>query len=241
MMVKVAFFDAAGTLFETRDPVGASYARIAQRHGVAATAEQVNAAFRRVFHNAEGLAFGQGHSPDELRRLERNWWREIVAKTFAGLGTFSDFDAYFEELFSFFADPSNWRADPEAAPMLDALKRRGFALGLISNFDYRLYGIMRGLDLARFFDSITISSEAGFAKPSPRLFEAALDKYGVKPEEAIHVGDSEHLDVAGASAAGIAAILIDHNLAERISRSGRDVRISTLAAVPEVIAELPFA
>ena len=121
-MLKAIFFDAAGTLFETREPVGLSYARIAHRYGVEATAAEVNAAFRRAFRDAGALAFGRGHSPEELRELEREWWRGLVADTFAGMGAFSDFDAYFSELFAYFASPSNWRTEPDAAPTLASLK-----------------------------------------------------------------------------------------------------------------------
>jgi putative hydrolase of the HAD superfamily len=230
-MLKVVFFDAAGTIFETRTRVGESYARIAREYGVNATATQVGAGFRRAFHNAEGLAFGPGHNDPELRAMERRWWREIVAETFAGLGTFTDFDAYFDALFTFFGDPANWRADPEAAPTLQRLKSGGLELGVISNFDYRLYRILDGVGLGGYFDSITISSEAGYAKPSPKLFEAALARHNVAPGEALHVGDVEHLDVEGAQAAGIAAVLIDRSLPERISVEGRTTRISSLDAV----------
>src|SRR5438132_2566418 len=160
--VKAIFFDAAGTLFETREPVGVSYATIARRYGVDASAEDVNAAFRRTFHNAGALAFGPGRSAQDLRRLERHWWRELVAETFAGLGEFTDFEAYFEQLFRFFAEAAKWEADGEAASTLNTLRERGLVLGVISNFDFRLYRILDGLRLSRWFDSITISSEAGF-------------------------------------------------------------------------------
>ena len=113
-MLKAVFFDAAGTIFEARQPVGRSYARLAREFGVDTSEEAVSAAFRRVFHAAPPLAFGAGHPPAELRRLERQWWWARVADTFAGLGEFSDFDAYFDALFAFFADPAHWRADDEA-------------------------------------------------------------------------------------------------------------------------------
>jgi hypothetical protein len=61
---------------------------------------------------------------DELRRLERQWWRKIVADTFAGLGEFADFDAFFDALFAFFANPANWKPVPEAAAALSRLKAR---------------------------------------------------------------------------------------------------------------------
>jgi putative hydrolase of the HAD superfamily len=237
-MLKVVFFDAAGTIFETRAPVGESYARIAREYGVDATAAQVSAGFRRAFHNAEGLAFGPGHSGAELRELERRWWREIVAETFAGLGTFTDFDAYFDALFAFFGDPANWRADPQAAATLERLKAGGMQLGVVSNFDFRLYRILDGLGLSRYFDSITISSEAGYAKPSPKLFEAALTRHNASPGEALHVGDVEHLDVQGARAAGIAAVLIDRSMRERIRLADRTARISSLESVPDAAREM---
>src|SRR5208282_208598 len=103
-------------------------------------------------------------------------------------GEFRDFDAYFEALFAFFADSANWRADPEAREVLGRLKDSRVALGVISNFDYRLYGILEGLGLAAAFDSITISSEAGFAKPSAEVFRAALRKHSVQSAESMHVG-----------------------------------------------------
>ena len=239
-MLKAVFFDAAGTLFEPREPVGLSYARIAHEHGVDASAEAVSAGFRRAFHKASGLAFGPGHTGEELRRMERRWWRDIVADTFEGLGAFSDFEAYFDELFGFFADPANWVADPEAALVLRELSERGLKLGVISNFDHRLYRILDGLGLARQFDSITISSEAGWAKPSVELFRTALGKHAVSAAEALHVGDSEHLDLAGAAEAGIAAILIDRAAPARLSMAGRTARVAALSVVHEAAQRLMF-
>jgi putative hydrolase of the HAD superfamily len=233
--IKAVFFDAAGTLLETREPVGESYARIARGYGVDATAEAVNAAFRSAFRDASPLAFGPGLQPHELRRLERDWWSGLVAKTFAGIGQFTNFHDYFDSLFEFFADPANWVADCEALSTLSTLRERGLTLGVISNFDHRLYSILDGLGLRRCFDSITISSEAGSAKPSAKIFEIALRRHRLVAGEALHVGDSEHLDVAGAAAAGLPAVLVNPKLRERISITGRVAQVSTLREVANVI------
>src|SRR5277367_4902132 len=203
-MITAAFFDAAGTLFEAREPIGRTYARLARQFGLEASEDAVAASFRRAFGAAPGLAFGLGLRRDELRRLERHWWRDRVGETFAPLGNFRDFDAYFDALFSYFANPDSWIADLEAAPMLQRLKDDGLKLGVISNFDYRLYRILDGLDLTRYFDSITISSEAGYAKPRREVFDAALARTGVTVRDAMHVGDSEHLDFEPAAALGMA-------------------------------------
>jgi len=208
-MLRAVFFDAAGTLFHTREPAGLSYAKIARRFGVEADQRLVIDSFRRAFAAAPGLAFGSGYEAEELRELERDWWRHLVRATFAGLGDFADFEAYFDALFAFFADPANWIRDPDAPALLTAFRESGIALGVISNFDYRIYAILEALGLNRYFDSITISSEAGYAKPAPEIFRLALERHSLSAEEALHVGDSEPLDVGGALAAGVAVVLVD--------------------------------
>jgi putative hydrolase of the HAD superfamily len=237
-MLRTIFFDAAGTLFEPRMPIGESYARVAARHGVVTSAAAIGAGFRHAFHQSGGLAFGLGHSPDELRGLEYQWWHAVVAKSFAAIGTFNDFDAYFAELFAYFADPASWVADSDAAPLLNELKQMGYRLGVVSNFDYRLYGILNGLGLAPFFDSITISSEAGWAKPDPRIFAAALAQHGADPSEALHAGDVAHLDVAGAHAARIAAVLIDPAATPALTVDGRTATVNSLRRVADAARQL---
>jgi putative hydrolase of the HAD superfamily len=59
------------------------------------------------------------------------------------------------------------------------------------------------------FDAVVVSSETGWAKPSPRIYGAALAALGVAPREALMVGDRMLEDVEGAQAAGLAALLYD--------------------------------
>ena len=72
-MLTTIFFDAAGTLFETRRPVGEFYADVARKFGADVSGKTISAAFRHSFGNAPGLAFGPGRAAVELRRLEREW------------------------------------------------------------------------------------------------------------------------------------------------------------------------
>ena len=65
-----------------------------------------------------------------------------------------------------------------------------------------------GLELEPLLDGIVTSAGAGARKPSPAIFEQALALAGVRPDEAIHVGDTLDEDVAGARAAGIEPVLI---------------------------------
>jgi putative hydrolase of the HAD superfamily len=97
---------------------------------------------------------------------------------------------------------------PEVLPTLKDLRNRGLELGIVSNFDSRLFKVLKGLGLAEVFDTVTISSLAHAAKPSPKIFEVALEQHAVDPGEAMHVGDSVRDDVEGATKAGLAAVLL---------------------------------
>ncbi len=239
-MLKAVFFDAAGTLFDAREPVGHTYARIARKHGLRADDAQVSAGFRRAFSSTPGLAFGPGRRADEIRRLEREWWYGLVRRSFEGLGEFDSFDAFFEELFGYFGDPASWAPLPEAHSVLRRLKDTNLKLGIISNFDYRLYGILEGLALRPFFETVTISSEAGYAKPAPQIFATALSDLGVTSAEAVHIGDSEQMDIRGAQDAGLRAILIDTGSIGAPVSEHNVARVSSLAEMIEVMRLLRF-
>jgi putative hydrolase of the HAD superfamily len=103
------------------------------------------------------------------------------------------------------------RLDPDAIPLLDALRAHGLRLGLCSNAPYRvqsLHAQLAFLGLDAHLDAVTFSSEVGWRKPSPRIFAAALSALGTTPERTVMVGDSETADIAGAQAAGMRAVLI---------------------------------
>ena len=62
------------------------------------------------------------------------------------VGMFEGFDEFFEEVFARFAQAESWRLFPETLDVLKALKAcRGYELGIISNFDSRLFSVLRGL------------------------------------------------------------------------------------------------
>ena len=105
-------------------------------------------------------------------------------------------------------DAIHFDAYADAAPALRALRAGGLRLVVASNWDCSLPSVLEEAGLADLVDAVVPSAVAGAAKPDPRLFEAALDAAGCAPHEALHVGDSLENDVAGATAAGIAALLL---------------------------------
>ena len=101
--------------------------------------------------------------------------------------------------------------DPEAHRVLNTL-HRSKKLALVTNFDHppHVHSVLSKLGLTPYFDSVVISAEVGVKKPDPRIFDAALEQTGIKPEEIIYVGDTED-DTKAARAAGMVPILIQRD------------------------------
>ncbi|TAJ22930.1 MAG: HAD family hydrolase [Nitrospirae bacterium] len=238
--IKVVFFDAAGTLFHVKGSVAEVYLAYAEPYGVRRTPElleAVNAAFRRAFRDAPPPIFAVTE-PADIKRCERLWWFDVVHNVFYRVGMFEGFDEYFESVFQAFAGPQHWALCADTLGALKALKEDGYELGIISNFDTRLFSVLRGLGIADLFDTVTIASLAKAVKPAPRIFHLALDQHAVDPEEALHVGDSFRDDVEGARKAGLAAVLIDRGQAsDRIVQDATPM-IQTLDELPRLLATL---
>lgn len=209
--IRVVFFDAADTLFHVKGSVAEIYLRHAAEFGFAPTPDSLSAikqAFGRAFREAPPPIFA-ATEPAQIKHSERLWWFDIVHNVFYRVGMFDRFDDFFERVFQVFEEPRSWQLFPETVRTLTALRTQGVELGIISNFDSRLFSVLRGLELADMFDTITISSLAQAAKPAPKIFQLALEKHAVDPEEAVHVGDSLRDDVEGATKAGLRAVLLD--------------------------------
>ncbi|MGV3661517.1 MAG: HAD-IA family hydrolase [Prosthecobacter sp.] len=203
MPLQALFFDAAGTLIEPAEPVGATYARFAAQHGIQTDAVVVMQAFRAAWKASPPALHPPGQrSADD----DRGWWQALVADVFARvLGTplVEDvLERLFAALYDHFARPEAWVVFEDVLPTLEALSQNHHLL-VLSNFDRRLRSILAGHDLSRFFSQIILSSEVGAAKPHPRMFQAALAAAGCAPEECLHVGDDWKCDAEGAECAGI--------------------------------------
>lgn len=92
---------------------------------------------------------------------------------------------------------------PGANDLLNRLKA-DYRLGLVGDAQ-KLFTMpeLEELRMVEPFETIILSSETGFRKPSSKMFEVVLQALEVAPDEAIFVGDSLREDVAGAKAAGI--------------------------------------
>jgi len=103
-----------------------------------------------------------------------------------------------------------WSAkNPEADAVLKDLRGKNYRLGIISNADGRIKGLVNHLGMAPFFSVVLDSAEVGVEKPDPAIFRMALDTLQCPPAAAVYVGDIYSVDALGARAAGITPLIID--------------------------------
>ncbi len=103
-----------------------------------------------------------------------------------------------------------WRRVPEGLPSaLGRLKSAGVHVSVISNSEGALPALFEEVGLSPFVEHVIDSHHEGVRKPDPELFRRALARTGQRAESSVYLGDIPGVDVAGASAAGMHAVLVD--------------------------------
>ncbi len=100
------------------------------------------------------------------------------------------------------------RPGERAATTLRRLRRRGYRLGVVSNSNGHVRGLLERARLASFLELVIDSAEVGIEKPDPRIFFIATQHLGLEPARCAYVGDIYEIDVVGARKAGLWPILI---------------------------------
>lgn len=226
-MIAAVTFDVTYTLLHVPG-LGAIYAEVLCRHGVEIDAEAAERLFATVWQE---LACSADPGRDRFSAHpegERGWWRRLLERMceLRGAPPPSRFAA--AELFHRFGTAEAYEVYPEVPGSLTKLRQEGLRLGVISNWDHRLPGVLEAVGLARFFDAVVYSSKAGVEKPDNRIFHQASTELGVEPGIMLHVGDGRLEDVEGAVAAGLRALHIARN------SGGGD--LADLTRLPDVLA-----
>lgn len=144
---------------------------------------------------------------------ESEFWRRFARRSIS-LAAGRDIGAELAErtlepLREAFLRPGAWQVYDDVVPVLTALREQGCRLAIVSNWDSRLPRLLEMLGLATYFAVIGVSHLERVEKPDPLFFTRVLDRLGGSPEQALHVGNEPELDLDGARAAGIAALLVD--------------------------------
>ena len=160
-------------------------------------AEKEGAA-KRVYE--EFLAQNADHDP-AWEVLMKAMFREVSAP---------DVDAAYAKALAAHTERNFWRrVPPELPDALRKIRAAGWKTGVVSNSEGKLIDILTEVGVAELFDTIVDSGVEGVSKPDPAIFHLALDRLGSSAERAIYAGDVPKVDVVGARAAGVEAVLID--------------------------------
>jgi REG-2-like HAD superfamily hydrolase len=205
------FLDAGYTLFSAKPSPPKFYHQVCVRHGVEITLEQMMDAMRQVWiekvvpeMNDENVDLFCSDEED------RNWWWNYDHEVFSKLKIAPEkHHEIFDEIYRFFGDPAAWQLYPDTLESLDRMKESAFSIGIVSNWNSSLKAIVEGLNLTHYFDFILSSAEAGWKKPSPKIFEIALKMADADPSRVVHIGDTYQTDVLGARSAGIRGVMLD--------------------------------
>jgi HAD superfamily hydrolase (TIGR01509 family) len=139
-----------------------------------------------------------------------------------------------DELVKNTQNSANW--DQILPGTREALDRIGqqYRTAVISNSDGRIDAVLRRCGICDCFASITDSGNVGHEKPHPAIFAAALRGMSADPAESLYVGDLYSVDYAGATKAGMQAVLFDVAGAYR----GRELaRVESLAELEQWLAQ----
>lgn len=202
--VGAIFFDAVGTLIHPEPHVVTVYAEVGKRHGTSLCTDEIRDRFFTAFKKQSRLDEMRGWKTSEEMELFR--WRQIVKQVFSDV---RDTEACFRELWDHFSQPEHWRITEGADEVLCELLRRGWVLGLASNFDARLRGIADATPDLWPLTRTVISSEVGWLKPAAEFFECVKRCVEVPPEKILFVGDDRRNDYEGAEKAGLTPVLYD--------------------------------
>ncbi len=206
--LRAVFFDLYGTLATFDPPREVIQAKAAAQFGLELAPEGVD----RGYHLADQFMSRQ-NAIAPVRHMSPAEQFQFFAKfeqlVLEGAGHTVDLETAAEVWKKIRSQRYSLALFEDVIPALGHLSKTGLVTALISNVNSTGAALADSMGLTGHVDFAITSGDAGAEKPHPAIFRAALSRAGVKPEEAVHVGDQVESDVEGALAAGITPVLMD--------------------------------
>jgi HAD superfamily hydrolase (TIGR01509 family) len=201
-MIDMLFLDAGGVLLF---PNWVRVSEALARHDVHVAPATLAASELRAKYRLD-----VGDTIRATRDNERGWLYFDLLLEEAGVPGTASTAAALKELREYHERENLWELVPaDVIPTLARLRAMGLKIVVVSNANGRLRHVFGRLGLTEHVDVLFDSFEEGVEKPDPRLFQIALERSGGAPATTMHVGDLYHVDVVGARAAGLQAVLLD--------------------------------
>lgn len=209
-MVKAVFFDFYNTLATHHPPRERAWADACREFGIKV---ETKALFQSLPAADMYWRNENSRSPIDRKPPEEkiNFYAEYATRILRGAGVEVNRETALGILAKLRQYKWTYKVYDDTLPTLQELQDRGLVMGLISNVAQDMEPVYTELGLQPYLTFKVTSSEVGCDKPQPGIFQAALRKAGVRPEEALYVGDQYELDIIGARGVGMKAVLIDRN------------------------------
>ena len=206
-MISAVCFDVDFTLIYPGPTFrSAGYRRFGERHGLDLDESQFDAA---VAGAAPILDAAQGDIYDAA--IFHRYTASII-RAMGGLGPGVEPCAV--EIYEEWAGNHHFEMYEDVPEVLQAIAGSGLRIGLISNSHRCLASFQSHFELQGMISAAVSSSQHGYLKPHPSIFQACLQLLGVPAAAAVMVGDSVGQDIAGARAAGMRAVLVRRGAAD---------------------------
>lgn len=207
--VRAVLFDFGGTLYDYSTLAAAereSLVELAAWAGVAADAATLQEAHRAAMRDTFRAYLPRPYY------LHRDLFRDALVTMLGRLGARVDYEHLDRfRVAQWERHARDFRLREGVVGTLDALRRRGLHVGLVSNIDDDQLAHLLGIaGLHGAFDATITSEQARSCKPDPGIFRAALAQAGCAADAALFVGDTLAQDVAGANRAGLRSVLLWH-------------------------------
>lgn len=206
--VKLITFDVTRTLLHFKTPPGKLYAEFAASQGVSVDADVV---VKKFGINYKQMSLAHPNFGKATIGWEK-WWETVIA---------SSLEDYVRDplktceiskgLIDSYKTGDNWVLNEGCEEILSFLKSTGITVGVISNFDPRLEGVLKDKKIDKYFDFILTSYAANCMKPDSKIFDQALiasKVNNISKQEAVHIGDDIENDYIGPRLSGWQSLLI---------------------------------
>lgn len=203
-----------------------------QRGGLPVDNEQFLQTFRRALENHYAR-----REDDLIERTTLQLLREVMT----GLGYAQISDSLLDDARRAFyrITQAHWQPEADALPTLRALRQQGYRLAILSNAadDWDVQTLVDKVKARPYLDFVLSSAAFGVRKPSPAIFQAALDRWGLPPARVAMIGDTLNADVLGANQTGLFSVWITRRAeaGQSPARARPDAIIKTLAELPGVM------
>ncbi len=203
MNIKAVFFDVEGTILKIYPSVGEIYSKVWEEFGYFFSPQFLQERFEEVYCK---IFLNYSESKWDSSKC-RDAWGKLFELVFDFINEKNLLKKVFEKTYGLFSTTKYIKMAPGLLEILENLKKKKIKIGIISNWDERLYDILKEYKILRFFDGIFLGCEIGYFKPHPNIFLKALYTLKVKSKESLMIGNSLEEDIKPAEELGFQTYL----------------------------------